>query len=68
MTPEELSVRALDLKQMYESGELSQAEFKELVQNLIVSQSINNAALELEENITCRNVIVGVINMASLLA
>jgi polyhydroxyalkanoate synthesis regulator phasin len=68
MTPEELAVKAQDLKQMFESGNLSREEFKELVNDMIVVETINNDALELEENLTTRKIIVGVIDFASLLA
>ena len=68
MTPEELAIRAQDLKQMFESGDLSKEEFKELIDDMIVSETINNAALQLEENIATREIIVGVIDFASMLA
>ncbi len=68
MTPEELAIRAQDLQKMLEAGQLSKEEFKELVQNVLVVESINNAALELEENIVIRKIVVGVIDLASLLA
>jgi polyhydroxyalkanoate synthesis regulator phasin len=67
MTPEELAIRAQDLKQMFESGDLSKEEFKELVDDLIVTQTINNAALQLDENIATRQIIVGIIDFASVL-
>jgi polyhydroxyalkanoate synthesis regulator phasin len=68
MTPEELAIKAQDLKQMFESGNLSREEFKELVNDMIVVETINNDALQLEENLTTRKIIVGVIDFASLLA
>ena len=68
MTPEELAVKAQDLKQMFESGNLTREEFKELVNDMIVVETINNDALQLEENLTTRKIIVGVIDFASLLA
>ena len=68
MTPEELAVKAQDLKQMFESGNLSREEFKELVNDMIVVETINNDALQLEENLTTRKIIVGVIDFASVLA
>jgi polyhydroxyalkanoate synthesis regulator phasin len=67
MTPEELAIKAQDLKQMFESGDLSKEEFKELVDDLIVTQTINNAALQLDENIATRQIIVGIIDFASML-
>ena len=68
MTPEELAVKAQNLKQMFESGNLSREEFKELVNDMIVVETINNDALQLEENIATREIIVGVIDFASMLA
>ena len=68
MTPEELAVKAQDLKQMFESGNLSREEFKELVNDMIVVETINNDALQLEENLTTTKIIVGVIEFASVLA
>jgi len=68
MTPEELAIKAQDLKQMFESGNLTREEFKELVNDMIVVETINNDALHLEENLTTRKIIVGVIDFASLLA
>ena len=68
MTPEELAIKAQDLKQMFESGNLTREEFKELVNDMIVVETINNDALQLEENLTTREIIVGVINFASVLA
>lgn len=68
MTPEQLAIKAQDLKQMFESGDLSRQEFKELVDDMIVTEMINNAALQLEENIATREIIVGIIDFASILA
>ena len=67
MTPEELAIRAQDLKRMFESGDLSKEEFKELIDNIIIVETINNDALRLEENIATREIIVGVIDFASML-
>ena len=68
MNPEKLATKAQELQQMYQAGRLTNAEFKELVNDLIVVQTIDNAALELEENLNTRNIIVGVINFASMIA
>ena len=67
MTPGELAIRAQDLKQMFESGDLSKEEFKELIDNIIIVETINNAALQLDENIATRQIIVGIIDFASVL-
>ncbi len=68
MTLEELAVQAQDLQKMFEAGQLSKEEFKELVQNILVVNSINNAALDLDENINTRKIVVGVIHLASMIA
>ncbi len=68
MTLEELAVQAQDLQTMFEAGQLSKEEFKELVQNILVVNSINNAALDLDENINTRKIVVGVIHLASMIA
>ena len=68
MSPEELAIRAQDLKQMFESGDLSKEEFKELIDNIIIVETISNEALQLEENIATREIIVGVIDFAKMLA
>jgi len=67
MTPEELAIRAQDLKQMFESGDLSKEEFKELIDNIIIVETINNDALRLEENIATRQSSLGIIDFASVL-
>ena len=68
LTPRAIAIKAQDLKRMFESGDLSKEEFKELIDDMIVSETINNAALQLEENIATREIIVGVIDFASMLA
>ena len=67
MTPEELAIKAQYFKNMFECGNLGRGEFKELVNDLIVTEMINNSALQLEENITTREIIVGVIDFAKML-
>ena len=67
MTPEELVIKAHYFKNMFECGNLGRGEFKELVNDLIVTEMINNAALQLEENIATREIIVGVIDFATML-
>lgn len=67
MTPEELAIKAQYFKNMFDCGNLGAEEFKELVNDLIVTEMINNAALQLEENITTREIIIGVIDFASVL-
>ena len=68
MTPEALAINAQNLKDMFESGDLDREEFKELIDNIIIVETISNEALQLEENIATREIIVGVIDFASMLA
>ena len=67
MTPEELAIKAQYFKNMFDCGNLGVEEFKELVNDLLVTEMINNEALQLEENITTRKIIVGVIDFATML-
>jgi hypothetical protein len=67
MTPEELAIKAQHFKNMFDCGNLGEGEFKELVNDFIVTEMINNAALQLEENITTREIIIGVIDFAKML-
>ena len=68
MTPEALAMNAQNLKDMFESGNLSREEFKELVDNFIVTEMINNDALQLEENIALREIVAVVIDFAKMVA
>ena len=51
MTPSELASKAQDLKDQFDCMKLSESEFKELVNDLIIVQAMDNDALYLEENI-----------------
>jgi hypothetical protein len=68
MTPQELAQKAQELKDLYEAQQISESEFKELVETLILQESIDNQALQFEENIHFRNMIVNVVNIASTIA
>jgi hypothetical protein len=68
MTPEALAINAQNLKDMFESGDLDREEFKELIDNIIIVETISNEALQLEENIATREIILGVIDFAKMLA
>jgi hypothetical protein len=56
---------AQQIQVYYESGRISKEEFVELLHDQVISQSINNAAMDLEENIKYREIISGVISLAS---
>ena len=56
---------AQQIQVYYESGRISKEEFVELLHDQVISQTINNDALNLEENIRYREIISGVISLAS---
>jgi hypothetical protein len=64
-TPLEIADMALQIQVYYETGKISKEEFIELLHDQVISQSINNAAMDLEENIKYREIISGVISLAS---
>lgn len=67
MTPHELAITAQNLKSQFDLGLLNQSEFKELVNNVIIVETINNDALLLEENIVYHTIIDNIIDIASAL-
>lgn len=64
-TPLEIADMAQQIQVYYESGRISKEEFVELLHDQVISQTINNAAMDLEENIKYREIISGVITLAS---
>ena len=64
-TPLEIADMALQIQVHYESGRISKEEFLELLHDQVISESINNPAMDLEENIKYREIISGVISIAS---
>ena len=50
-TPLEIADMAQQIQVYYESGRISKEEFVELLHDQVISQTINNDALNLEENI-----------------
>ena len=64
-TPLEIADMAQQIQVYYESGRISKEEFLELLHDQVISQTINNDALNLEENIRYREIISGVISLAS---
>jgi hypothetical protein len=64
-TPLEIADMAQQIQVYYESGRISKEEFVELLHDQVISQTINNDALNLEENIRYREIISGVISLAS---
>lgn len=64
-TPLEIADMAQQIQVYYESGRISKEEFIELLHDQVISQTINNDAMNLEENIRYREIISGVISLAS---
>lgn len=62
----ELAVLAQSYQQAYESGQLSPQEYKELVENLNITGHIQANAAELEQDQQCYQVLMGVIQLASI--
>lgn len=62
----ELAVLAQSYQQAYESGQLSPQEYRELVENLNIAGHIQANAAELEQDQQCYQVLMGVIQLASI--
>ena len=58
-TPLEIADMAQQIQVYYESGRISKEEFVELLHDQVISQTINNDALNLEENIRYREIKIG---------
>lgn len=54
--------------QMYDAGEISPAEYKDLLEGLKVSEAIAEGAEELEEQAELNKMVTAAIDAASLLA
>ena len=62
----ELAVLAQSYQQAYEAGQLSPQEYRELVENLNIAGHIQANAAELEQDQQCYQVLMGVIQLASI--
>lgn len=62
----ELATLALSYQQAYEAGQLSPQEYRELVENLNIVGHIQANAAELEQDQQCYQVLMGVIQLASI--
>lgn len=62
----DLTSLALSYQQAYESGQLSPQDYKELVENLNIAGHIQANAAELEQDQECYQVLMGVIQLASI--
>lgn len=63
----DLAAKAENLKASLERGDINESEFKELVQDIIIAQTIKDNAIHLEENAEFREAITSAINMAMMI-
>jgi len=68
MTIQQLAEQAAQIVKEYEAGNISADEYKELVANMKLLETINEQTSDLEDNIHYRNVILTAINIATALA
>ena len=62
---QQLAELANAYKQQYETGQLSSSEYKELVNDLNLSNEINQTAEDLNEDLIARQIILGAVQLAS---
>jgi hypothetical protein len=69
MTPfQELANLANSYKQQYESGQLTAADYKELIEDLSIADHINSEAAQLEEDQYYQLILVNALDLASSLS
>lgn len=68
MNIQAIAVHIDKLRHLYESGNISADEYKELIETANVTQLINEQSMQLEENIMYRNMIIAAINIAATLS
>jgi hypothetical protein len=56
----------LELELSYQSKKINESEYKELLQDLVHSKNISNAAIELEEKTKLNECIENIISVAGL--
>lgn len=62
---QQLAQQAQDLQHLYATGQITASEFKELVEDLKVVEQIENDANDFERDQMLREIIVGVLTVAS---
>ena len=67
MTLEELSAQAQNNYALYKSGKITTEEFKELTADIDIQTKIAESSSNLENDIFYHNIIISIINAASLL-
>jgi polyhydroxyalkanoate synthesis regulator phasin len=65
MTPYELADKVQAIKDLFDTMELNESEFKEMMSDVVHQRNILEASLELEENIKYKNYIDSVISIAA---
>jgi hypothetical protein len=56
----------LELELLYQANKINESEYKELLQDLVHSKNISNAAIELEEKTKLNECIENIISVAGL--
>jgi hypothetical protein len=64
---QQVATLAEQYKQQYETGQLSASEFKELIEDLNIMGHIEQGADELHQNEEYYKILMGVVQLASLL-
>jgi hypothetical protein len=62
---EQLAAQAQDYQHLYATGQITASEFKELSNNLKVVEQIQNDANDFERDQQLREIIVGILTVAS---
>ena len=65
---QQLAGLAQQYQQAYQAGQISGDEYKELINNMNLSEQVNQQASDLEQDIFARQVIMGALQLASALA
>jgi hypothetical protein len=68
MTVQEINAQLVEINNMYQSGQISPAEYKSLLEGLEISQVIAESAEELQQKEDLNKVINHAINALSLIA
>lgn len=61
---QQLAEMAKNYKQKYQNGEISSDDYKELINDLNISQQIQDSASELQDDITYREILLGALKLA----
>jgi hypothetical protein len=64
----QIAASAAEYQRQYQAGEMSGAEYKELIESLDAYQHIQQTASDLEQDMMYRQIIMGAIQVASMVA